>query len=808
VRLSYSHEERRVLAIVMLAFIPFALVVATVLQRHTESARAQITADRLAHARAAANLADNYIGGNTTTLTALSQLAAVQSATVATANDILGPVLKNDPNWLALALTGADGLNITSFSAPPRTVSIADRDYFQQALQTGAPAVGSVVIARGTLAQKTVVIAVPIRFSDGTRGVVSGALSLTRAEQLIRGAVPTGLELRIVDRRGQEFIGPKATNDAVPVVADDPDVHLAMTGGSGATVLRRGGTDVLVAYAGAALPGWSILVNEPAAAAFAVPERDTYGAVVLTIAGLAAALAIAWYFGRRLGRTYTALDRARSQAETERGRLREALTNSPARVGLLLGPDLVFAVVSPETLAPLGLRESDVVGKPYHEVDPSPERRAALEQVYRTGEPRRATEAHTVVTLPNGSTQEAYYNTAILPLRDADGRIDGVVYHAVDVTDLVRARHRVEELVDAIGAERDDLQQVINALPEGVVVVRPNGATMRNSAADAILGHSIAAEFRPDRNRTAEPRRLDGTPYRPDETPLIRALQRGELVHGEQLVIKNSSTQTEIPVLVSAAPVRREGEIVAAVSVFQDISSLKAIEAQRTEFFSVASHEIKTPITAIQLQLELAQRLHRDGHHDRVGEMVSRALVRTRDLAELVNDLLAVSRIDAGRFPLESAELDLGELARSVAEDFPTDESHPLNITTPTAPAIVHADRRRVTEMLENLLANAVKYSPDGGAIDVDVRLENGHAALRVRDRGIGVPPEERPYIFQRFFRTSRAKAFGGVGLGLYISREIAERHGGSLQIESTSESGSTFVAELPLVASAAETAS
>src|SRR5207253_654106 len=234
------------------------------------------------------------------------------------------------------------------------------------------------------------------------------------------------------------------------------------------------------------------------------------------------------------------------------------------------------------------------------------ERRAALEQVYRTGDARRATEAHTVVTLPNGSTQEAYYNTAILPLRDADGRIDGVVYHAVDVTDLVRARHRVEELVDAIGAERDDLQQVINALPEGVVVVRPNGATMRNSAADAILGHSIAAEFRPDRNRTAEPRRLDGTPYRPDETPLIRALQ-----------------------------------------------------------------------------LELAQRLHRDGHHDRVGEMVSRALVRTRDLAELVNDLLAVSRIDAGRFPLESAELDLGELARSVAEDFPTDESHPLNITTP-----------------------------------------------------------------------------------------------------------------------------
>src|SRR5207237_3854579 len=118
----------------------------------------------------------------------------------------------------------------------------------------------------------------------------------------------------------------------------------------GATLLQRGCTVDLVAYAGAALPGWSILLNEPAAAAFAVPELDTYGAVVLTIAGLAAALAIAWYFGRRLGRTYTALDRARSQDETERGRLREALTNSPALVGLLLGTDLVFAVGSPERL--------------------------------------------------------------------------------------------------------------------------------------------------------------------------------------------------------------------------------------------------------------------------------------------------------------------------------------------------------------------------------------------------------------------------------------------------------------------------
>src|SRR5919197_594053 len=159
-RFSLSREERRVLAILLVAFIPFAVVVAVVVQRHTESARAGITADRLAHARAAANVADSFIAGNTSTLQALSQLAAVRGATVDDANDILGPAFRDDPNWLTMALSGADG-------------------------------------------------------------VLSGALALQRAEQLMRDAIPVALGLRVVDSRGQGFIGPKATAGAIPVVADD-----------------------------------------------------------------------------------------------------------------------------------------------------------------------------------------------------------------------------------------------------------------------------------------------------------------------------------------------------------------------------------------------------------------------------------------------------------------------------------------------------------------------------------------------------------------------------------------------------------
>jgi signal transduction histidine kinase len=783
------------LAIVLLAFAPFAIVVSAMVQRHTESARAGIIDDRLAQARAAAHVADSYIDGRVATLVALSQLGSVQAATPANANEVLGPVLAADPTWLTLALSDAQGLNITSFSAPARTVNISDRDYFQQAMTTAQPAVGSVITPRGTLARKTVVIATPIRFADGSRGALSGALALDSVEDILREALPAGLTLLVVDRTGREFIGPQATSGVAPLVANDADVRLAMPGGAGATVLTLAGVDTLVAYARADDPGWSIMLEQPAAAAFAVPDRDAWGAVVLTLTGLGAALVLASYFGRRLTRSYAAVDRARAEAETERARLSEALRHAPAQVGLLLGPDLVFAVVSPDSLGPLGLKESDVIGKPYREVDPDPGRQALIEEVFRTGRPRRAAEAHTIIRLPSGATREAYFNSAILPLRDADGQIDGVVYHAVDVTDLVQARQRVEELVRAVAAERDELQQLINTLPEAIVLMRADGSTVRNHAAAAILGDAapLAGDF-----DGAGVTPAGGVRHGNGETHILRALRRGDVVHGEQMLLRNASGG-ETPILASAAPVRRDGKIVAAVAVFQDISALKAIEAQRTEFFSVASHEIKTPITAIQLQLDLAQRLHEGGQHARVGEMLRRALTRTRDLAELVNDLLTVSRIDAGRFGVEPIDLDLATVARDAAENFPTDETHPIRVSAPATPVVVRADRRRIVETVENLLSNAVKYSPEGGAIDIEVCAEGGRAVLRVRDHGIGVPPEEHAYIFERFFRTSRARSFGGVGLGLYISREIVERHGGSLELESSSEGGSTFTVALPL---------
>src|SRR5207244_5961768 len=149
-----------------------------------------------------------------------------------------------------------------------------------------------------------------------------------------------------------------------------------------------------------------------------------------------------------------------------------------------------------------------------------------LERVYNTGEPFIAKEMPSSVRLPNGQLVEGYYDAAIVPTHDAEGAIDGVIYYATDVTDLVKGRKRVEELAAAVSAERDELQQIMNELPEGVVVMRRNLTTTRNKTADDLLGRPFSGDFESARADSV-PRRPDGRPYGVADFPVLRALLRG-----------------------------------------------------------------------------------------------------------------------------------------------------------------------------------------------------------------------------------------------------------------------------------------
>ncbi len=218
----------------------------------------------------------------------------------------------------------------------------------------------------------------------------------------------------------------------------------------------------------------------------------------------------------------------------------------------------------------------------------------------------------------------------------------------------------------------------------------------------------------------------------------------------------------------------------------------------RDEFLSIASHELKTPLTSLSLQsdsLRLSARRSDTAAILRKVEVIRRSVDR---LGRLVGSLLDLSRITAGRLEFEVEEMDLAEVARDVVSRFEEEASRAgcaLRLDAPE-PVTGTWDRLRLDQVVTNLLANAVKYGP-GKPVDIQVRGEPGRALLLVRDRGIGISVEDQQRIFERFERAVSKRHYGGFGLGLWMVREIVEALGGAVRVESAPGLGSTFTVEL-----------
>jgi signal transduction histidine kinase len=227
----------------------------------------------------------------------------------------------------------------------------------------------------------------------------------------------------------------------------------------------------------------------------------------------------------------------------------------------------------------------------------------------------------------------------------------------------------------------------------------------------------------------------------------------------------------------------------------------------REEFLSVASHELRTPLTPLKGFAALTlKRLESGGDFPERERLLKalRSMARQTDrLSRLVDDLLDTSRIQASRFDLECAPVDLVPLVREVLERFELRGEQGLSFVLEAPEGAVEGlwDGLRLEQVVTNLLSNAVRYSPNGGTVRVRLEVESGHVELQVQDEGIGIPPESLAQLFQPFARASNATArhFGGLGLGLFICREIVQRHGGSIWAESRgAHQGSCFHVRLP----------
>jgi signal transduction histidine kinase len=225
---------------------------------------------------------------------------------------------------------------------------------------------------------------------------------------------------------------------------------------------------------------------------------------------------------------------------------------------------------------------------------------------------------------------------------------------------------------------------------------------------------------------------------------------------------------------------------------------LRESEEHKRDLISMVSHEIRTPLASVCgfTSLLLEREFEREEER-RYLEIIDQ---QARRLAGIAGDFLDVQLLEGGGLKLDRAPFDLVELTREQAHLFFSHSSHALELDVPDIPLVVNGDRDRIAQVIGNLLSNAIKYSPAGAEVRVVLEPEDGGARLTVIDEGMGIPPDDRGRVFEKFYRGSdAASAIGGTGLGLAVAREIVTSHGGEIGVESETSRGSTFTVRLPV---------
>ncbi|GAC1433502.1 MAG: hypothetical protein NVSMB65_07370 [Chloroflexota bacterium] len=293
-----------------------------------------------------------------------------------------------------------------------------------------------------------------------------------------------------------------------------------------------------------------------------------------------------------------------------------------------------------------------------------------------------------------------------------------------------------------------------------------------------------------------------GLSYAAPRLPLVRAIKHGETVAGEEAILTRHDG-TPVPVLVSAAPLHdTAGEVCAGLAVFLDISHVTELDRLKNDFLAMLRHELNTPVTTVKGFIQLAQR--RLGHlsEEDMRPLLAQAARSAERLHSLLDALLDVSRLQTGLVELRHDEVDMNRVVAHVAESLQaTTDLHRLEVRTAVQPLPVLGDGARLREVLVSLVSNAIKYTPAGGVIALHAYRADEMAIVSVTDHGVGIAEGEKPHIFEPFYRGHNAviDRHGGLGMGLHISKQIVEWHGGTLWLDSKEGQGSTFFCALPL---------
>jgi len=375
------------------------------------------------------------------------------------------------------------------------------------------------------------------------------------------------------------------------------------------------------------------------------------------------------------------------------------------------------------------------------------------------------------------------------------------------VVEDITARKQAEEAFERLTRQ---YESILNSAGEGIYGVDLEGKiTFINPAAQKMLGWKAEEIIGRVSHALTHHTRADGTPYPIDECPIYASYHDLEIHQSDHEVFWKKDG-TSFPVEYISTPIRdAQGVVVGAVVLFKDITLRKQVEEElnlalqmKTDFVSFATHQLRTPLAGIKWLLELA--LKQEGLPEDAVSLIQDARSSAQRLVEMVNDMLGITRLESGKVKLEPRPTNLSELTQEVLKDVGSQiekKAQRLSLREESGLPLVCVDSQMFRQVILNLVSNAMKYTPSGGEIDIQLGQENGRVRWQIRDTGIGIPEKNQSRLFEKFFRADNVYKVEteGTGLGLYLARFIVERSGGQLKFKSEEGRGSTFYFTIPV---------
>lgn len=507
-----------------------------------------------------------------------------------------------------------------------------------------------------------------------------------------------------------------------------------------------------------------------------------------------------------LNDTITKLNNKLSESDISFSNL---IDQAPVAIMLLKGDHFVINMIN-DAMLELIEKDHSVIGKSIFDVLPELKGQPAAEmliETFRSGKPN-SDHSNPVILKRSGQLEQGYFTFNYTPFIE-DGKVTGIIDMAVEVTPQVLAIQERESIImeksfleETLLKSEQRLQGILETMAEGVGVIDATGQLVyANPMAQHILGLS---ESKIKERTYDDPQwqnlRLDGTPLPSEEHPMSIMMATQKPVYDHEIGVQAPGREI-MYISINAAPLfDAEGNLTGGIGTFMDVTSRRMITQGKEDFISIASHELKTPVTALKASLQLLQRSHDRLPPESRAKLLNQSIKSLDKLSGLINSLLDTSRIEQGQLKLDKRPFTVSELFDDCCSNFSQITSQEIIFQGDISELVV-ADNQQIGQVMINFITNAIKYAPESRQIIITAKKISDHEIkISVKDQGPGIPKEKLEHLFKRYYRTNyQGQRFTGLGLGLFISGDIIKEHGGKVGVESEEGQGSEFWFTLPI---------